>query len=177
MSHATADLEYFMCDMCHTYIHRDIYCPHRRECKGRESQELKKGEVLAIRSELDDVQRKRTISCSGCQKIGTSAEIGVVASGISLDKAQRIQEMRIRRLLEDRERGLTAKEILKLDEEERDRSLINDKPQAPGCVNDIREDPNSETNILPAGSITKTNLMGRFADIFESSSDDEGADG
>lgn len=37
-----------MCDMCRVYVHRDIYCNHRRECKGLDSKELKKGEVNAL---------------------------------------------------------------------------------------------------------------------------------
>jgi hypothetical protein len=48
MSHATSDLEFFMCDLCRVYVHRDIYCNHRRECKGLDSKELKKGEVNAL---------------------------------------------------------------------------------------------------------------------------------
>lgn len=66
MSHATADLEYFMCDMCHTYVHRDIYCPHRRECKGRDSKELKKDEVVAIRKELES-----SLSGTRCGGVGS----------------------------------------------------------------------------------------------------------
>lgn len=58
MSHCTADLEYFKCDMCHVYFHRDIFCPHRRECKGKDSQELKKDEVAVIADRLDEADRR-----------------------------------------------------------------------------------------------------------------------
>jgi NAD-dependent SIR2 family protein deacetylase len=53
MSRCTADLEFLQCDMCQTYFHKDIFCPHRRECKGKDSKELKKGEAEAILKQLD----------------------------------------------------------------------------------------------------------------------------
>ena len=57
MSHATSDLEFFMCDMCQVYVHRDIFCSHRRECKGPNSQELRKAECEAIWGQIDKVLR------------------------------------------------------------------------------------------------------------------------
>jgi tricorn protease-like protein len=64
MSHATSDLEYFMCDMCQVYVHRDIYCNHRRACKGPDSQELKKGECNTLNEEIGKVARA-TYSSTG----------------------------------------------------------------------------------------------------------------
>lgn len=52
MSHMTADLEYFKCDMCGIYMHRDIYCDHRRDCHGRDSAILKRGECARLTEAL-----------------------------------------------------------------------------------------------------------------------------
>ena len=59
MSRCTADLEFLQCDLCHTYFHKDIFCPHRRECKGAGSQELKKSEAEKLRVELDKEEDSR----------------------------------------------------------------------------------------------------------------------
>ena len=59
MASLTVDLDYFKCDMCGTYFHKDIYCDHRRQCKGKDSQELKKGEVAAIAGAIDETERER----------------------------------------------------------------------------------------------------------------------
>ncbi|KPI84511.1 hypothetical protein ABL78_6446 [Leptomonas seymouri] len=52
MSHMTADLEYFKCDMCGVYMHRDIFCDHRRDCHGRDSTMLKRGECAKLSEAL-----------------------------------------------------------------------------------------------------------------------------
>lgn len=52
MSHMTADLEYFKCDMCGVYMHRDIFCDHRRDCHGRDSVVLKRGECARLSDAL-----------------------------------------------------------------------------------------------------------------------------
>lgn len=113
MSHATADLEYFQCDMCQTYMHRDIYCNHRRECKGKDSQEIKKADVLRISRDLDDETRLRSKQVAAG---GTSADIcgadpsapvsrfaaapKAILTTTNLDKAQRQQGLRVLRGLE-----------------------------------------------------------------------------
>ena len=60
MSRCTSDLEFLQCDMCLTYFHKDIFCPHRRECKGANSQEMKKSEAEKLRIELDKQEDSRT---------------------------------------------------------------------------------------------------------------------
>ncbi|AAZ12565.1 hypothetical protein, conserved [Trypanosoma brucei gambiense DAL972] len=59
MSHVTADLECFKCDMCGVYLHKDIFCNHRRECKGPHSTELKKSECRQIEAALNEKSRER----------------------------------------------------------------------------------------------------------------------
>lgn len=59
MSQVTADLEFFKCDVCGVYLHKDIFCNHRRECKGSESQEISKRECLRIEQQLNDSIRGR----------------------------------------------------------------------------------------------------------------------
>nr|CCC91607.1 conserved hypothetical protein [Trypanosoma congolense IL3000] len=54
MSQVTADLEYFKCDMCGIYLHKDIFCDHRRECKGLHSDELKKSECRKVEEALNE---------------------------------------------------------------------------------------------------------------------------
>ncbi|KAK7201490.1 hypothetical protein NESM_000212400 [Novymonas esmeraldas] len=52
MSSMTADLEYFKCDMCGVYMHRDIFCDHRRDCHGLGSTQLKRGECRQLADAL-----------------------------------------------------------------------------------------------------------------------------
>ncbi|KPA83633.1 hypothetical protein ABB37_01901 [Leptomonas pyrrhocoris] len=58
MSHMTADLEYFKCDMCGVYMHRDIFCDHRRDCHGRDSTVLKRGECAKLSDALSRETRE-----------------------------------------------------------------------------------------------------------------------
>lgn len=58
MSHVTADLEYFKCDLCNIYLHKDIFCDHRRDCKGLNSQEFKKSECRRWEAELSENTRR-----------------------------------------------------------------------------------------------------------------------
>ena len=71
MSHATSDLEYFKCDMCATYMHKEIYCDHRRGCKGKDSKELTKQQVAAVQKVLDADEHKRVLdnNCESDQVI------------------------------------------------------------------------------------------------------------
>lgn len=62
MTTLTADLEYFKCDQCSIYFFKDIYCDHRRQCKGLDNPELKKKEVAAIASRIDAADRCRLIA-------------------------------------------------------------------------------------------------------------------
>jgi hypothetical protein len=59
MSRCTADLEFLQCDMCGTYFHKEIFCPHRRECRGKDSKELKKAEAEQILKQLDKEEDAR----------------------------------------------------------------------------------------------------------------------
>lgn len=58
MSHMTADLEYMKCDMCGVYLHKDIFCDHRRECHGFGSTTLKRSECRQLEAELSLETRK-----------------------------------------------------------------------------------------------------------------------
>lgn len=58
MSHMTADLEYFKCDMCGVYMHRDIFCDHRRDCHGRDSAILKRAECAKLTETLSRETRE-----------------------------------------------------------------------------------------------------------------------
>lgn len=52
MSHVTADLEYFKCDVCGVYFHKNIFCDHRRDCTGLNSDALKKSECRTLQEAL-----------------------------------------------------------------------------------------------------------------------------
>ncbi|KEG05690.1 hypothetical protein DQ04_19261000 [Trypanosoma grayi] len=90
MSHATSDLEYFKCDMCGVYLHKDIFCNHRRECKGLDSKELKKGQCRQIEAALNDEMRRRLASQMGEEKALVPVEL-----------AERHQQARVRRNVAD----------------------------------------------------------------------------
>jgi hypothetical protein len=62
MSHATSDLEFFKCDMCHTYMHKEMYCDHRRACKGKDSVELTKKQAASVAAVLDSSNRKSLVA-------------------------------------------------------------------------------------------------------------------
>eukprot|EP01059_Diplonema_ambulator_P007009 TRINITY_DN16559_c0_g1_i1.p1 TRINITY_DN16559_c0_g1~~TRINITY_DN16559_c0_g1_i1.p1 ORF type:complete len:132 (+),score=45.41 TRINITY_DN16559_c0_g1_i1:52-447(+) len=61
----TADGEFFKCDMCGTYFHMNIFCSHRRQCKGLDSQEMKKELIAEVQGELDKGERER-LAKLGC---------------------------------------------------------------------------------------------------------------
>lgn len=82
MSHATADLEYFRCDVCGVYLHREIFCNHRRDCKGLGSTELKKGECRAL-SAMVDLQTRRLVAASGGGSGGCETAVVVASSSSS----------------------------------------------------------------------------------------------
>lgn len=87
---ATADLEFFMCDMCRVYVHRDIFCDHRRACKGPDCQELRKHEAEAIGRELDAEQRRLLVG-----------RCGASMSAVPLERQARLQEAAVRRKVAD----------------------------------------------------------------------------
>ncbi|KAF8302833.1 hypothetical protein TcYC6_0046280 [Trypanosoma cruzi] len=86
MSHVTADLEYFKCDMCGVYLHKDIFCDHRRECKGLDSKELKKSQCCQIGMALDKEARHRIAS-----RMADGATL------VPVELAERHQQARVRR--------------------------------------------------------------------------------
>ncbi|KAJ9461341.1 hypothetical protein DIPPA_21212 [Diplonema papillatum] len=61
----TADGEFFKCDMCGVYFHMNIFCSHRRQCKGLDSQEMKKELIAEVWSDLDKKQRDRVRKLAG----------------------------------------------------------------------------------------------------------------
>lgn len=65
MTQVTSDLEYFKCDMCGKYLHRDIFCPHRRECKGADSVELTRTQADAVAAAMDRADGKLRARCEG----------------------------------------------------------------------------------------------------------------
>ena len=87
MAACTADLEYFRCDMCGTYLHMDIFCDHRRACKGKDSKELKKAEAHAISDSIDRASREERARTAGT---AVDADRSVVCSG--LDAVSKRQE-------------------------------------------------------------------------------------
>ncbi|KAG8339661.1 hypothetical protein TRVL_09513 [Trypanosoma vivax] len=86
MTQVTADLEYFKCDMCDVYLHKDIFCNHRRECKGLNSTELKKSQCRQIESTLNEDLRHRLASFMPEKK-----------SLVPVDVIERHQQARVRR--------------------------------------------------------------------------------
>ena len=90
MSHATADLEYFKCDMCGTYMHKEIFCDHRRNCKGKDSVELTKKQAAAVAQLLEADERKKL------QGTVTSD-----AARIGVEKTEKMQLNRTRRQLHE----------------------------------------------------------------------------
>lgn len=87
-----------MCDMCRVYVHRDIYCDHRRACKGPDSKELKKGECSAISEEIGKAARAAHIS-TGCtipltrvEKLGESKRRHKIASEYASEKDLELQK-------------------------------------------------------------------------------------
>ena len=115
MSHATSDLEYFMCDMCRVYVHRDIYCPHRRECKGPNSKELKKGECAKIAELIDAAERQRMVEDGTvhmpCDEV--KRELGYHQK-IPIAVAEKLDETRKRREVAD---ASARKETAKIQEQ------------------------------------------------------------
>jgi len=107
MSHATSDLEYFQCDMCRVYVHKDIFCPHRRECKGPHSTELKKKECEKISAVLDAAIRHRWAAGdtptdrTSSAVLSTPQSVAGVSSTGSLAWRERREEQRVRRQVAD----------------------------------------------------------------------------
>ncbi|EPY30888.1 hypothetical protein STCU_03815 [Strigomonas culicis] len=112
MSHTTADLEYFKCDVCGVYLHKDIFCDHRRECKGLHSTELKKQECQAIGADLSLETRRRVAAlqqqrqeegaavCSSAPApVATGATAGAAAVPLrrSIAETEKQQDARVRR--------------------------------------------------------------------------------
>merc|ERR1711991_1285225 len=58
MTSLTADLEYFKCDLCATYFHKDIFCDHRRLCNGPDSKELNRKQADKIAEALDSEESR-----------------------------------------------------------------------------------------------------------------------
>eukprot|EP00796_Vickermania_ingenoplastis_P001175 gene1175-692_t len=58
MTQVTADLEYFKCDVCGVFLHKDIFCDHRRDCKGLNSQELRRSECRLLEAKLSEETRR-----------------------------------------------------------------------------------------------------------------------
>lgn len=65
MTQVTADLEFFKCDVCLTYFHRDIFCDHRRHCKGAGSTELNTKQADKIAATLDSCEARRRAAAGG----------------------------------------------------------------------------------------------------------------
>ncbi|CAJ1005721.1 hypothetical protein Q4I28_001040 [Leishmania naiffi] len=76
MSHMTADLEYFKCDLCGVYLHRDIFCDHRRDCHGLGSTQLKRGECQRLAEALGRETRELLLNKDGGDMRATSSSRG-----------------------------------------------------------------------------------------------------
>lgn len=91
MSRCTADLEFLQCDLCLTYFHKDIFCPHRRDCKGLNSQEMKKSEAEKMRVDLDKLEDQRSSA-----KTKTNDAPCISVPRAQLEKIQKSQDMKKR---------------------------------------------------------------------------------
>ncbi|CCW61112.1 unnamed protein product [Phytomonas sp. EM1] len=103
MSHVTADLEYFKCDLCGVYLSKDIFCDHRRECKGTNSKELKRYECHVLQKELDrDTQQLVASVASGMSVSADDA--AEIAKGCRFTTAehQKRAEARVRSKVADK---------------------------------------------------------------------------
>ena len=88
MSRCTADLEFLQCDLCLTYFHKDIFCPHRRDCKGLNSQEMKKSEAEKMRVDLDKLEDQRSHNDTN--------NPAIMIPRAQLEKMQKSQDMKKR---------------------------------------------------------------------------------
>ena len=61
----TADGEFFKCDMCGIYLHMNIFCSHRRQCKGLNSKEMKKELIAEVQQDLDKAGRDNLMALEG----------------------------------------------------------------------------------------------------------------
>lgn len=105
MTTLTADLEYFKCDQCNTFFFKDIYCDHRRQCKGHDNPELKKKEVEQIASQIDAVDRNRLIA---------DGHLHCVRDSVPLDRKEKILVSQTRsQLHEEYQRAKEAEEAAK----------------------------------------------------------------
>lgn len=95
----TADLEFLMCDLCHVYFHKDIFCPHRRACRGPNCTEMDKSEAETITKRLDQAERRLTESCSAAMGsaavvVGPSQPLASCLVGKSITVDQEVQRRR-----------------------------------------------------------------------------------
>jgi len=73
----TSDMEFMRCDMCYKYLHKDIFCDHRRICKGPDSTELKPQQCKNIQQALNKEDQKKaglSLSLSALEKKSRSSK-------------------------------------------------------------------------------------------------------
>jgi hypothetical protein len=112
MSHATADLEFFKCDMCGVYMHKDLFCDHRRACKGRDSVELTKKQAEKVADVLDSSEHKALASTG--QLEATSLRLSVAAN-----EKRQISNTRTKlqmEYLKEKEKEQAAKQLMSVDD-------------------------------------------------------------
>ncbi|EPY39111.1 hypothetical protein AGDE_04818 [Angomonas deanei] len=107
MSHVTADLEYFQCDMCAKYLHKDIFCDHRRDCKGLHSTELKRAECKRIEEALGKETRRMAAEREEPRE-GTT---GVDRVFLSIEEEEKRKEAAVRRNVSDAYQRQLDKEL------------------------------------------------------------------
>jgi hypothetical protein len=99
MSSMTADLEYFKCDLCGTFFHRDIFCPHRRACKGLDSQELTAAQAAGLGVGIDKLARKEdscgASSAAACRIMGAGGG-AAERPGVPLQRLEEIKRDSVR---------------------------------------------------------------------------------
>eukprot|EP01061_Rhynchopus_euleeides_P027164 TRINITY_DN44243_c0_g1_i1.p2 TRINITY_DN44243_c0_g1~~TRINITY_DN44243_c0_g1_i1.p2 ORF type:complete len:138 (+),score=61.16 TRINITY_DN44243_c0_g1_i1:123-536(+) len=114
----TADGEFFKCDMCGTYFHMNIFCSHRRQCKGLDSKEMKKELIAEVQDELDRACREKLLEM---QKLNPDFKGDVPVEGLTQAASAKDIE-RMRAPLEVQQKLLTSKRNAewqrKMDEEE-----------------------------------------------------------
>lgn len=143
MTHVTADLEYFKCDVCGVYLHKDIFCDHRRDCKGLNSQELKRSECRALQEDLS-AETRRLIAQRDRHEIPTDAASNssdVIAAAASasaslppsaqvnehlpVEKLEARQKARIRREMVEQYQSSVDEEFEKKYSEEKMKALMD----------------------------------------------------
>lgn len=125
----TADLEYFKCDVCGVYMHKDIFCDHRRDCKGLNSQELKRSECRVIAEELNEDTRRLVAQkdMAASSSIGgkTPALAGSVKAHLPVDTLEKRSLTKLRHSIAEEYQNTVDQEFESKYSEEKMQALMD----------------------------------------------------